>query len=143
MRSITNFCLLKKRNYELLQEMEIELNSGHKEVAISITATIKENDKKLSLGDSYEPEISVRTSTTNDMIKVKIRDNGNGISQKILDKIFQPFFTTKPSGEGSSLGLLLTYDIIKAHGGTIKAETVEGGICRVNDNIRMYLTGVL
>ncbi len=61
------------------------------------------------------------------MVKVEIRvkDNGNGIPQKVLDKIFQPFFTTKPTGQGTGLGLSLAYDIIKAHGGEIKVETKE------------------
>jgi len=52
-------------------------------------------------------------------------DNGNGIPQKVLDKIFQPFFTAKPAGQGTGLGLSLIYDIVKAHGGEIKVETVE------------------
>ena len=52
--------------------------------------------------------------------------NGNGIPQKILDKIFQPFFTTKPTGQGTGLGLSLAYDIVKGHGGEIKVETEEG-----------------
>ena len=52
-------------------------------------------------------------------------DNGNGISQKVVDKIFQPFFTTKPTGQGTGLGLSLSYDIIKAHGGEIKVNTSE------------------
>ena len=55
-----------------------------------------------------------------------VKDNGNGIPQKVIDKIFQPFFTTKPTGEGTGLGLSLSYDIIKAHGGEIKAETKDG-----------------
>ena len=59
-------------------------------------------------------------------VEIKVIDNGNGIPQKILDKIYQPFFTTKPTGEGTGLGLSLSYDIIKAHGGTIRAETKEG-----------------
>jgi two-component system NtrC family sensor kinase len=58
-------------------------------------------------------------------IEITVKDNGNGISQKILDKIFQPFFTTKPTGQGTGLGLSLSYDIIKAHGGEIKVETRE------------------
>ena len=57
---------------------------------------------------------------------IRVKDNGNGIPQKILDKIFQPFFTTKPAGQGTGLGLSLSYDIIKAHGGEIKVETKEG-----------------
>ena len=60
------------------------------------------------------------------MIEIKVKDNGTGISEKILDKIFQPFFTTKPTGRGTGLGLSLAYDIVKAHGGEIKVETKEG-----------------
>ena len=59
-------------------------------------------------------------------IEIKVRDNGPGISKKILDKIFQPFFTTKPTGQGTGLGLSLSYDIVKAHGGELKVETKEG-----------------
>ena len=59
-------------------------------------------------------------------VQIKVADNGGGIPQKIVDKIFQPFFTTKPTGQGTGLGLVLAYDIIKAHGGEIKVETKEG-----------------
>ena len=60
-------------------------------------------------------------------MEISVRDNGNGIPQKVLDKIFQPFFTTKPAGQGTGLGLSLSYDIItKGHGGEIKVETTEG-----------------
>ena len=58
-------------------------------------------------------------------VLIKVKDNGNGIPQKILDKIFQPFFTTKPTGQGTGLGLSLSYDIVKAHGGEIKVSTKE------------------
>ena len=57
---------------------------------------------------------------------IKVSDNGNGIPQKVLDKIFQPFFTTKPTGQGTGLGLSLSYDIVKAHGGDIKVNTKQG-----------------
>jgi len=61
-----------------------------------------------------------------DKVEIKVIDNGIGIPQKVVDKIFQPFFTTKPTGQGTGLGLSLSYDIIKAHGGEIKAESKEG-----------------
>jgi signal transduction histidine kinase len=56
-------------------------------------------------------------------LRITVTDNGNGIPQNIVDKIFQPFFTTKPTGQGTGLGLSLSYDISKAHGGEIKIET--------------------
>ncbi len=59
-------------------------------------------------------------------MEIKVLDNGNGIPQKVLDKIFQPFFTTKPTGQGTGLGLSLSYDIVKAHEGVLKVETNEG-----------------
>jgi len=59
-------------------------------------------------------------------LEVKVKDNGNGVPPKVLDKIFQPFFTTKPTGQGTGLGLSLAYDIVKAHGGEIRVETKEG-----------------
>jgi signal transduction histidine kinase len=59
-------------------------------------------------------------------VELAIKDNGTGIPQNLLDKIFQPFFTTKPAGEGTGLGLSLSYDVIKAYGGDLKVETKEG-----------------
>jgi signal transduction histidine kinase len=59
-------------------------------------------------------------------IQIKVADNGGGIPQKIVEKIFQPFFTTKPTGQGTGLGLSLSYDIVKAQGGEIKVESKEG-----------------
>jgi signal transduction histidine kinase len=78
------------------------------------------------VGQGYEPTVSVSTKQVADKVEIRVRDNGNGILQKVLDKIFQPFFTTKPTGEGTGLGLSLSYDIIKAHGGELKVETKEG-----------------
>jgi len=83
------------------------------------------NEKKKQSGDGYEPTISVSTKKIDDKVEIKVTDNGNGIPQKVLDKIFQPFFTTKPTGQGTGLGLSLSYDIIKAHGGELKVETKE------------------
>lgn len=81
--------------------------------------------------NGYEPVVTVSTRTVKSPlgdlgVEIRVRDNGNGIPQKILDKIYQPFFTTKPTGQGTGLGLSLSYDIIKAHGGEIKVETKEG-----------------
>jgi signal transduction histidine kinase len=84
------------------------------------------DEKKKSGIENYEPTVSVSTKKINDTIEIKVNDNGNGIPQKILDKIFQPFFTTKPTGQGTGLGLSLSYDIVKAHGGELKVETKEG-----------------
>src|SRR5512138_2360461 len=84
-------------------------------------------EKKKINQNGYEPRVTVTTLKDNGKIEIKIKDNGNGIPQKILDKIFQPFFTTKPTGEGTGLGLSLAYDIItKGHGGELKVETKEG-----------------
>ncbi len=83
------------------------------------------NEKAKLSAHSYQPIAKVSTRNLNDKIEIKIEDNGNGIPQKIVDKIFQPFFTTKPAGQGTGLGLSLSYDIIKAHGGEIKVNTKE------------------
>jgi len=74
----------------------------------------------------HEPTVTVSTKKINDKVEIKVKDNGNGIPEKIVDKIFQPFFTTKPTGQGTGLGLSLSYDIIKAHGGEIKVKAVDG-----------------
>jgi C4-dicarboxylate-specific signal transduction histidine kinase len=83
------------------------------------------HEKKKVIQNGYEPTVTVSTVKDNGQVKIKVRDNGNGIPPKILDKIFQPFFTTKPTGQGTGLGLSLAYDIVKAHGGEIKVETRE------------------
>jgi signal transduction histidine kinase len=76
--------------------------------------------------ETYQPTVSVSTKKVDSKIEIHVKDNGTGIPQKVVDKIFQPFFTTKPTGQGTGLGLSLSYDIIKAHGGEIKVETKEG-----------------
>lgn len=75
---------------------------------------------------SYSPTVSVSTKRNGNLVEICVEDNGNGIPQTVLDKIFQPFFTTKPTGQGTGLGLSLSYDIIKAHNGTLNVETKEG-----------------
>ena len=76
-------------------------------------------------GAEYEPTVRISTNEVGDKVLISVKDNGNGIPQKVLDKIFQPFFTTKPTGQGTGLGLSLSYDIVKAHGGEIKIKTKE------------------
>ncbi len=76
--------------------------------------------------ENYEPTVKVSTKKFNNKVEISVKDNGNGIPLKILDKIFQPFFTTKPTGQGTGLGLSLSYDIVKAHGGELRVETKEG-----------------
>lgn len=84
------------------------------------------NEKKKTADENYKPEATVQTIKLNSVIEIRISDNGNGIPQKNIDKIFQPFFTTKPTGSGTGLGLSLSYDIVKAHGGEIKVNSKEG-----------------
>ena len=90
-------------------------------------------EKKKQSGNEYQPTVTVSTSRSplsgrgvGGEVTIRVSDNGNGIPQKIADKIFQPFFTTKPTGQGIGLGLSLSYDIIKTHGGEIKVETKDG-----------------
>ena len=89
-------------------------------------------EKKDQGGENYEPTVTVSTKRSLSFgegrgeVQIKVKDNGNGIPQELLDKIFQPFFTTKPTGQGTGLGLSLSYDIVKAHGGELKVDTREG-----------------
>ena len=84
------------------------------------------DEKKKHQYEGYEPTVLVSTKKVNDKIEISVADNGEGIRSNIVDKIFQPFFTTKPTGLGTGLGLSLSYDIVKAHGGELKVETTEG-----------------
>jgi signal transduction histidine kinase len=84
------------------------------------------DEKKKSGFENYEPTVTVSTKKVNGIVEIKVKDNGNGIPQKVLDKIFQPFFSTKPTGQGTGLGLSMSYDIVtKGHGGQLKAVTSE------------------
>jgi signal transduction histidine kinase len=108
------------------------------------------NERKKIDGDGYEPEVFVRCGWANSSsaigqlpsriardgsaIQITVQDNGTGIPESIKEKIFQPFFTTKPTGQGTGLGLSLSYDIIKAHSGQMKVDTkeAEGSIFYIN-----------
>ncbi len=102
----------------------------------AVAEKMKQQGGSLPTGQAgYEPTVSVSTKKINarpddavgqDKVEITVKDNGNGIPQNIVEKIFQPFFTTKPTGQGTGLGLSLSYDIIKAHGGEIKVESNEG-----------------
>ena len=97
------------------------VNEKNKQTAKDLTGS-----SNLSGQQHYVPTVSVVTKKTGDKLEIKVEDNGNGIPQNIIAKIFQPFFTTKPTGQGTGLGLSLAYDIIKAHSGEIKVESKEG-----------------
>jgi two-component system, NtrC family, sensor kinase len=84
------------------------------------------SEKNKQMPEGYEPTVSVRTKQIGDKWEIRIKDNGNGIPSRVIDKIFQPFFTTKPTGQGTGLGLSMSYDIIKAHGGSLTVQTNEG-----------------
>src|SRR6185437_9771829 len=84
-----------------------------------------EVNEKRKTTEGYEPTVTVKTKKIGDSVEIRITDNGKGIPEKNLDKIFHPFFTTKPTGEGTGLGLSLSYDIVKAHRGEISVESKE------------------
>jgi two-component system, NtrC family, sensor kinase len=89
--------------------------------------------RKAESGDeTFEPVLSASTRDLGETIEIRIRDNGNGISPEVRAKMFNPFFTTKPTGEGTGLGLSMTHDIIvKQHGGRIDVETEPGGFTEI------------
>ena len=91
-------------------------------------------EKKNHQGENYKPLVAVRTKKVGSKVEIYVTDNGNGIPDKIKEKIFQPFFTTKPTGQGTGLGLSLSYDIVKAHGGMIevKSDEVDGTTFKIS-----------
>jgi signal transduction histidine kinase len=78
-------------------------------------------------GSGYKPEVIVSTKMLKREVEIRVSDNGPGIPDNIKDKIFEPFFTTKPTGQGTGLGLSLSYDIVKAHGGNLTLDKMKGG----------------
>jgi signal transduction histidine kinase/DNA-directed RNA polymerase subunit N (RpoN/RPB10) len=87
---------------------------------------VNERLRQAQPDSNYEPTVVVTTKRADNKVLISVKDNGSGITEKIKDKIFQPFFTTKPTGQGTGLGLSLSYDIVKAHGGELSVETMEG-----------------
>ncbi|HPN59146.1 MAG TPA: ATP-binding protein, partial [Chitinophagaceae bacterium] len=87
---------------------------------------VNERLRQAQPDNEYEPIVEVSTKKEGKNVFISVKDNGNGVHAKVLDKIFQPFFTTKPTGQGTGLGLSLSYDIVKAHGGELKVDTEEG-----------------
>ena len=101
------------------------VNEKQKQLANAKSGTPLSESFRLS--ESYTPTITLRLKRLDNAVEIRIQDNGNGIPEAIKDKVFQPFFTTKPTGQGTGLGLSLAYDIIsKGHGGTLGLETIEG-----------------
>ena len=86
----------------------------------------KSEISNLESGERYTPTVTVSTKNLGNKIEIRVSDNGTGIPTDIKEKIFQPFFTTKPTGQGTGLGLSLSYDIVKAAGGEIKLSSVDG-----------------
>jgi signal transduction histidine kinase len=91
-------------------------------------------EKRKQGTNGYEPIVAISTKKFDDKVELKVSDNGIGIPEKIKEKIFNPFFTTKPTGQGTGLGLSLSYDIVKAHGGeiTVKSKNGEGSEFTIN-----------
>ena len=84
------------------------------------------NERRVASGDDYKPTLAVSTRRLEETVEIRVRDNGTGMPQEVIDKIFNPFFTTKPTDKGNGLGLAISSDIVRQHGGTIRVESEEG-----------------
>ncbi len=118
------FYAVNERNVETLHA------TSHNDISETLHATHNDTSETLhatSLQQTYKPTVTLETRHALSLLEIRIKDNGTGMSTAIKEKIFQPFFTTKPTGQGTGLGLSLAYDIItKGHGGTLKVESIEG-----------------
>ncbi len=112
----------EKEKYREKQKQKTEIRS---DVMHDVAGT-GESTFANATADKYQPHVSVSTKKNGNQVEITVKDNGNGIPEKIVEKVFQPFFTTKPTGQGTGLGLSLSYDIIKAHHGEIKIESGKG-----------------
>lgn len=105
----------------------VPLDMGRVFLNIITNACYATHEKKKELGEGFSPRLSGHTKNREEQVEVCIRDNGNGIPPAIVDKIFHPFFTTKPPGEGTGLGLSISYDIVvQGHQGEIAVDTEVG-----------------
>lgn len=126
----------KNKSFNVVLKTEFENNTGSANIISQDIGRVLLNlynnafyaleEKQKTAGSAYQPTLVVKTRRKNDKIEIIVRDNGNGIPPNIVEKIFQPFFTTKPTGRGTGLGLSLSYDIIKAHAGEIQVSIDEG-----------------
>jgi len=119
--------LITNAFYAVAEKKKLRIPGYEPTVSVSTSRSLSKSEYSASLlpGEKV-PEGRMRSGEGRGEVLIKVTDNGNGIPQKVLDKIFQPFFTTKPTGEGTGLGLSMSYDIIKIHGGEINVETKEG-----------------
>jgi signal transduction histidine kinase len=100
---------------------------------------VNERQKK-EQNSGYKPLVTLTTSQQGGQVVIQVTDNGTGMSEEVKEKIFQPFFTTKPTGEGTGLGLSLSYDIVKAHGGVLHVETIPVRACTGGENAGTNIT---
>ena len=114
------FYAVTERNKNASRDVDLANHEGLPSVAFTA------NGERRTANGDYHPTVTVSTKKIGGSIEIRVTDNGMGIPPHVVEKIFQPFFTTKPTGQGTGLGLSLSYDIVKAHGGELKAETEEG-----------------
>ncbi len=123
------FYAVREKQKEQEQEKEGQKQKTETEIRRDVMHDVPRSEESSfanTTADKYEPQVTVTTKKNGNNVEITVEDNGNGIPLKVVDKIFQPFFTTKPTGIGTGLGLSLAYDIIKAHGGELKVTSTEG-----------------
>lgn len=124
-------------NFNLTIETDLDPNAGEIDIVpqdmgrvflnmVSNACYATDEKRRASDGSGYMPTLSLTTKREDDRIEVRIRDNGNGIPPDVIEKIFNPFFTTKPTDQGTGLGLALSNDIVREHGGTIRVASEPG-----------------
>lgn len=123
----------------ILQDVEINPFEIGKVVSNLLTNSFYAISEKKKMLGNYKPTIVICTKMNGSTFEISIQDNGTGIKENVVDKVFQPFFTTKPSGEGTGLGLSLSYDIVtNGHDGEIKVETAEGEYTEFKITLPVY-----